>query len=951
MGTNRATILRHLRTLVAAGHAEAASDRELLRRFSAARDEDAFEALVRRHGSMVLSLCRRVLGNLHDAEDASQAVFLLLAQKASCVHWRESVIGWLHKAAVHTSLKLQTAIRRRARREGRLTPKPAPDPLAELTVRELQRALDEELARLPDKYRSVLLLCCLQGRTRDEAAQQLGWTLGQVKDRLELGREKLHRRLAQRGLVLSTALATLVLTREGLAATFARATCQAALRLATGGALASGISPAVTLLVKGANRAMWLTKLKVSIALLVTSSLLATGFVGLARHIKCEAPESQPAPPAGLQGQQQSPPDHAGQRPASKARAQDGTIGGRVVDPDGNPVARVRVALHKWRDNAAMDSRTEPAVGVTDADGCFRLSSLDHVRQQATDGRALMILTAQIPGHGPAVTAWGSSPEELNNRTLRLVKDDVPLQGRVCDLEGRPIAGVSVRAVTILTNLANDLGPLLKARAQEEWSNLAVDYRPIDLEAASVSLDAKAVTKADGRFRLSGFGRERVVILRVDGPTVETRLFQVMTREGPAPRATLALYCASFDYAVAPGLVVEGTISDQDTGKPLTGVTVRHRIPDGYGSDQELTTTSDTAGSYRLGGLLRRPGQTLEFTPQTAAPYFAARQVAPVPDFGKPAKLDVAMKRGILVKGRVSDKETGAPLQATIQCFPFLTNPNLRGLMGFAGSQAVSSKTDGSFTVVALPGPGVIAARAKQGPYLSGQGAEGIPGFRAEENFFRTAPSNCAHWKFNTLAAIDPGRAADAISCDLQLIRGMTVKGTVLDSGGKPLTGAGIDGPFGSMFSVPSLASTTFTIEKVDPSRAQPYFFHHHERKLAAVVLLKGDEPDGFTVKLTPSAKVIGRLVNEDGEPIRNADITGRIEPGQLNLTRGWIGFFSARTDRDGRFNVDGLCPGCKLSALVGRENQVPDNVFTSQTFKPGEVRDLGNVTVKLPPE
>jgi RNA polymerase sigma factor (sigma-70 family) len=254
MVTNRATILRHLRTLVAGGHREAASDRELLRRFTEARDEDAFEALVRRHGSMVLNLRRRVLGNHHDAEDASQAAFLLLAQKAPSVRWRESVIGWLHQAALHTALKLQTAIRRRARREGRLTPCTAPDPLAELTVRELQRALDEELARLPDTYRSVLLLCCLQGRTRDEAAQQLGWTLGQVKDRLERGREKLRRRLAQRGLTLSTALATLALTRESVAATFARTTCQAAMRLATGEAMPAGTSPAVPLLVSSRSQ-------------------------------------------------------------------------------------------------------------------------------------------------------------------------------------------------------------------------------------------------------------------------------------------------------------------------------------------------------------------------------------------------------------------------------------------------------------------------------------------------------------------------------------------------------------------------------------------------------------------------------------------------------------------------------------------------------------------------
>jgi hypothetical protein len=176
------------------------------------------------------------------------------------------------------------------------------------------------------------------------------------------------------------------------------------------------------------------------------------------------------------------------------------------------------------------------------------------------------------------------------------------------------------------------------------------------------------------------------------------------------------------------------------------------------------------------------------------------------------------------------------------------------------------------------------------------------------------------------------------------------VKGTVLDPDGKPLTGASIDGPFGSMFSVPRLASSTFTIESVNPSRPQPYFFRHHGRKLAAVALLKGDEPAAVSVKLAPTSTIVGRLVSEDGEPIHNAEITGRLESGQLNLSRGWSGFFTATTDRDGRFRIDGICPGCKLSALVRRENEEPDHLFRNQTFKQGEVRDLGNVTVKLTP-
>ncbi len=196
--------LNHLYRLAAAGRIVALTDDELLARFVASRDEAAFAALVRRHGAMVFGVCRRYLRSVADAEDAWQATFLALARKAASV--RGSVGGWLHTVAYRASRRLQADVARRARREGALIDVVGEDAAAEASWREVRYALDDELARLPEKYRAPLILCYLEGLTQDEAARRLGWSRGVLRGRVDRGREQLRVRLARRGLSLSAGL-------------------------------------------------------------------------------------------------------------------------------------------------------------------------------------------------------------------------------------------------------------------------------------------------------------------------------------------------------------------------------------------------------------------------------------------------------------------------------------------------------------------------------------------------------------------------------------------------------------------------------------------------------------------------------------------------------------------------------------------------------------------------
>jgi RNA polymerase sigma-70 factor (ECF subfamily) len=200
--------------------AECVSDAILLERFVQGREEAAFDALVQRHGPLVEQVCRRILRNDHDVEDVFQATFLLLARKAPVIPWRDSVGGWLgavaHRLALHTRSGA-------ARRWGRETPlsgleervsgngdsglaeryHPLVDPSREVERRDLRRVLDDELLRLPEKYRAPVVLCDLEGWTHDEAARQLGWPAGSMSRRLGRARRLLRNRLLHRGLALT----------------------------------------------------------------------------------------------------------------------------------------------------------------------------------------------------------------------------------------------------------------------------------------------------------------------------------------------------------------------------------------------------------------------------------------------------------------------------------------------------------------------------------------------------------------------------------------------------------------------------------------------------------------------------------------------------------------------------------------------------------------------------
>jgi RNA polymerase sigma factor (sigma-70 family) len=293
--------LRRLRGASAARGGEEQTDAELLRRFVAGQEEAAFEALVRRHGPMVLGVCRYLLRDAHDVEDAFQATFLVLVSKAAAVGRPALLANWLYGVAYRVASRARARACRRRGRETRGVEMAEAKPGAEAIAPELRPILHEELNRLPEKYRTPVVLCYLQGKTNEEAARQLAWPVGTVKGRLTRARELLRTRLTRRGLALSAGALAAVLTQQSAAVppALSAATVQAAILVAAGQAAAAGAVPArAAALSRGVLQTMFLTRLTAACAVLLSAGVLAAG-AGLFAYRNLTEPTAGPPRVAG----------------------------------------------------------------------------------------------------------------------------------------------------------------------------------------------------------------------------------------------------------------------------------------------------------------------------------------------------------------------------------------------------------------------------------------------------------------------------------------------------------------------------------------------------------------------------------------------------------------------------------------------------------------------------
>jgi RNA polymerase sigma factor (sigma-70 family) len=948
------TVLRHLHHL--AGSATRPTDRQLLEAFAARGDEAAFAELVGRHGPMVLRVCRRVLRHEQDAEDAFQATFLTLARNALGVRKGGALAAFLHGVALRTALKARRSAARRRNHENRRMAT-APTAAVAPAWDEVQAALDEEIQRLPETFRTTFVLCILQGKSGSAAAVELGCKEGTVSSRLTRARKLLQQRLSRRGIQLGAALGTL--TATAVSPALARAAVRAG--LTAGKKTAGAIPPSVAALAVGCPGKLVSAKARLAAALVLAVGLCAAALTRQALATRAgeppaERPEAAPAPNA----------------PRDDKEAV--TFRGRVLDPAGKPFAGAKIYLfYPTPRTLAM-----PVQAVSDAEGRFRFTvgraQFDRTGSRAPWNEAAPMAAAD--GFGLGIPRNGDTRHGADREvTLQLAADDVPIDGRVLDLQGKPIAGVRVRVRGVRAPLRGDLGVFLDALAtQKEGYNvqggllagLHHPYMPLDFDA----IFAPVVTDAAGMFRIRGIGRERVADLLFEAPAIESKYVYALTRPGPRVEVpahrrargvvVMTHYGCSFDHVAAPSQPVVGVVRDKDTGAPLAGAVVSANVLPGGFVDQRLAfeAVTDRAGGYRITGMPRGKDGSLQATAPPGLPYL--NSLVPIVETPglDPATVDFPLKRGVWIDVRVIDKATGKPVPGSVEYNVFVDNPHLKEAPGFTTPMHQETYAeDGRFRLVGLPGRGLIAAWAADNRYRLGAGAEKVKEFN--NSFLQLTPHWVSARHTHGVAEVNPAVGAESVSVEIALDPGRTLAGTVLGPDGKPLAGALVGGlDEYTRWTDEPLPTAAFTVTGLGPRQQRLLQFAHLEKGLAGSLLVDGDAKGPLTVTLVPAGTLTGRLVNRNGKPAVGGEIHALnreyIAPDGIIPVPKDVGSLPrpVRTDKDGKFRIEGLAPGLKYRlsySTYAYYLRILGPGMDNLMVKPGQTKDLGRVVVEPP--
>jgi RNA polymerase sigma-70 factor (ECF subfamily) len=657
----RGGVLQDVRTLFDSGTTIGLTDGELLGRFADRPERDeaaepAFAALVDRHGPMVLRVCRSILRDKHDAQDALQATFLVLVRRAGAVRRQQSVGSWLHGVALRVAAHARADLARRRRHErcagqarsaadrcdtGGISP-------------EVAAILHEELGRLPERYRAAVVLCYLEGHTCEAAADRLGWPVGTVKSRLARGRGRLRDRLIRRGLAPDEASGSPTAPVVVVPAALAQTTVEAMLRFAAGRSTAGAISATALSWTHQTLRTMQMARLAFISSLLI-AGLAATGAARLAAQQRAPIP-TRPTEPAKMAARTHEPVD-----PPPTAKAVE-IVTVRVVDLHGQAVPDVEVeVLEHGFDHEGLRYRTG-------ADGRVRIPVDPHA-DPSYGTRFLSRPDVRTIGWAFLPRLQERKDKDSDSIPLVLLPRTHTVEGSVVNKSGNPIPGVRIRAVFV-----------------EQETNRAMFDFEFSLQD---SLLGSAMTDEAGRFTLNLPDQARVSLVglhaRYAGPRIECR---------PDERTL-----APITLEDAGG--IEGTVVDGATGRPVEGAKLgANGIEfDGVNLIRSGWAMTDARGHFRMGGL--PPGvYNLCLYSSPRGKRFTAQAIEGVRvKAGEDAPADLKLVEGRSIHGTVVDVKTGKPRgRVPIFC----SNSALPG-SGHAG-EAAYTDDQGRFEFFAPPG-------------------------------------------------------------------------------------------------------------------------------------------------------------------------------------------------------------------------------------------------------
>jgi RNA polymerase sigma factor (sigma-70 family) len=923
------SFVRDLDLLYHVGTVGGLTDRELLGRFTTGDSvaaQPAFQAIVHRHGPMVLGVCRRGSRDEHLAEDAFQATFLVLALKAGTIRNPNSLGPWLHGVASRVSRRARVLARRRG--EQPLVPPNLASGVpvgSELEAGELRSVLDEEVDRLPAAYRRAVVLCYLEGKTQEDAARELGWTKGTVSGRLARAKDLLRARLTRRGFAPSSLLVGTLLAQENAAAAVPAALASAAVRQAVGVVLSRAetlaASGAVIALARGAVRAMLLNKVKLAFVTLLLLGVLAGGAGVLGRSWAMTKEEPGPSP-AGIRSGQASRREAA----APSVDPNRTIITGRVLAPDGKPVAGARVAVvarpqtltidpKEWTRNEVLGS------AKADAEGRFRVDF-----PRITPERDYLALVVGATGWalGGKDSDTGLTGEE---ETITLEPERI-FRGRFVDLQGQPIRGVRVRV---------------------SWSGTL----PYDTVGEAPPWPGPVTTDEQGRFTLRGLGLGNEIVLEASTDHHARQTFRIDPRD--------VAKTSEQTFALSPAQVIEVRVTRAEDGKPVPGARV---------NVVSLSRSNRSQGGHETGARTNEQGLAqlnpwigdsfwITASPPPGEPYLNRRVNLEWPKGAVRQAVELKLKRGFPVHGTITEEVSGSPVAGALVVY-LQTWRNNRLFRGFeAGPSEAMTGPDGHFQIVIPAGPGHLLVRAATRDYL-----------HLTTNNLELGEGGLPIWPMypDALAHVDLKPEETAHEVTMRLRRGVTVVGRAVRPDGAPLAKAiafgrtylpsvGIRAFFGGSFNgiVPEIKvrGGRFEIPGCDPEKLSTFHFFDREHQLGATVELAGTSarngPVVVSLQQCGAARV--RYQDPQGKPIPGHQpdhVTLILTPGtdsperdrtmadsvfQVNLDpqrmRG------LRTDADGRVTIGSLIPGARYR-FRGHD-------FTAEA---GKTLDLPEVTV-----
>lgn len=919
-------------------------------------DRDDPEALLA-HGNYVRGLARELVFDAALARDVEQETWLAALEQtprdpAATRGWLAAIVRNLARRAWRSSAR-----RRAHEAAGAELERVVPSPEEVLEREELRARVVAAVNALEEPYRAALVLRWLEGHDPREVARRLGVPPETAKTRLKRGLELLRARLDRENRGGRGAWCLLFVRGFGLGPPSLAKLLGVALSTSFVGT--SGVLSMVIV-----KKAVLASVVLASAATLFVFTRDAESSSSGARGSRAEAFELVGAA-AGAAGEPSViTAESAGEvrrefvrAPApAPSVAQDPdvvTVSGRVLDPDGKPLAGAEMFLTRLY----YDERypKDPlAVGKSDEQGAFTLTykKSDRRFRLAAERPEMwrhVTVSAFVPGFGPDWEYLATWPQ---GKALELqVVRDAPFEGRLLDLEGRPIAGVRVSMTSIGATESGSLDDFLRDPARSEPTKY-LEYPP--------SHELATETGADGRFTLRGLGAERLARFELSGETVTWSSIEAITRPAePGGEGTLSprgrqLFTSGFEWVLQPTRPITGIVRDATSGEPLADVEVRSQVIAGvpYMTDVVRTRT-DANGRFRLVGMPKGAGNELLVVPNDEQPYFMQEVEVPDPAGMGPIEVEVKLARGLWISGRVTNKATGEPVYGRLHYLPFLDNANAVAAFGLIGGiprvpggmlaqHHYKTDADGRFRLVGLPGPAIVGVVAI-GPYMQGAGALAIEG-RDEEGSFATfeSPINASVRWPTSMRKIDPAAGTTAIPCDLEVDPGETLTVELVDARGQALEHCVVRGSAGRASYAEALdVGPKVAITQLGPGEKRALRIHQPDRCLALATLVSLEEGPTKLV-LEPCTTLVGRLIDEAGAPIGGVTLSAE---SYLDFDHG----SSTLSGPDGRFRLEHVARGLPIhfnaysDALQDTRQPVDDSLEPT-----GGTMDLGDVVLKL---